>query len=89
MFSCEFCKISKNTFLTEHLRTTASERNGDNLFEREVFEENNLLEVFQIIFFLSKFQIIHIVLPIEQIRKSSTFIFQTFCLKFKSSSLRF
>ena len=23
--SCEFCEISKNTFLTEHLRTTASE----------------------------------------------------------------
>ena len=25
MFSCEFCEISKNTFFTEHLRTTASE----------------------------------------------------------------
>ena len=24
MFSCEFSKISKNTFFTEHLRTTAS-----------------------------------------------------------------
>ena len=24
MFPCEFCKISKNTFFTEHLRTTAS-----------------------------------------------------------------
>ena len=24
MFSCEFCKISKNTFFTEHLQTTAS-----------------------------------------------------------------
>ena len=24
MFSCEFCEISKNTFFTEHLRTTAS-----------------------------------------------------------------
>ena len=23
VFSCEFCKISKNTFFTEHLRTTA------------------------------------------------------------------
>ena len=23
-FSCEFCEISKNTFLTEHLWTTAS-----------------------------------------------------------------
>ena len=25
VFSCEFCEISKNTFSTEHLRTTASE----------------------------------------------------------------
>ena len=25
-FSCEFWKISKNTFFTEHLRATASER---------------------------------------------------------------
>ena len=24
MFFCEFCKISKNTFFTEHLRITAS-----------------------------------------------------------------
>ena len=24
MFSCEFCKISKNTFLTEHLWATGS-----------------------------------------------------------------
>ena len=26
VFSCEFCKISKNTFFTEHLWVTASER---------------------------------------------------------------
>ena len=26
MFSCEFCKISKNTFFTEHLRATASKQ---------------------------------------------------------------
>ena len=25
VFSCEFCKISKNTFFTEHLQATASE----------------------------------------------------------------
>ena len=25
LFSCEFCEISKNTFLTEHLWTTASD----------------------------------------------------------------
>ena len=28
VFSCEFCKISKNTFLTEHLWTTASGLRG-------------------------------------------------------------
>ena len=28
VFSCEFCKISKNTFFTEHLRTTASNPNN-------------------------------------------------------------
>ena len=27
VFSCEFCKISKNTFFTEHLWTTASNPN--------------------------------------------------------------
>ena len=26
VFSCEFCKISKNTFFTEHVRATASVR---------------------------------------------------------------
>ena len=26
VFSCEFCEIFKNTFFTEHLWTTASER---------------------------------------------------------------
>ena len=24
LFSCEFCRISKNTFFTQHLRVTAS-----------------------------------------------------------------
>ena len=28
VFSCEFCEIFKNTFFTEHLRTTASEYLG-------------------------------------------------------------
>ena len=27
VFSCEFCEISKNTFFTEHLWTTASKMN--------------------------------------------------------------
>ena len=28
VFSCEFCEISKNTFFTEHLWTTASASSG-------------------------------------------------------------
>ena len=31
VFSCEFCKISKNIFFTEHLRTTAPKNHGQNL----------------------------------------------------------
>ena len=34
VFSCEFCEISKNTFLTEHLRMTA--------FESRIVMEMNL-----------------------------------------------
>ena len=40
---------------------------------------NNLFECEKV------FQIIHIVLPTEQSIKSSTFIFQIFCLNFKST----
>ena len=29
VFSYEFCEISKNTFFTEHLRTTASEKSKE------------------------------------------------------------
>ena len=32
VFFCEFCEISKNTFLTEHLRTTASEVKQNEVF---------------------------------------------------------
>ena len=31
VFSCEFCEISKDTFFTEHLRTTASRKTGVNI----------------------------------------------------------
>ena len=31
MFSCEFCKISKNEFFTEHIWTTASETSNDDI----------------------------------------------------------
>ena len=39
MFSCEFCEVSKNTFVTEHLWTTAFKKKavGDSL---EVFALN-------------------------------------------------
>ena len=30
VFSCEFCKIFKNTFFLEHLRTAASETGTEN-----------------------------------------------------------
>ena len=33
VFSCEFCEISKNTFFTEHLRTSASD---NSMFEFNV-----------------------------------------------------
>ena len=33
VFSCEFCEISKNTFFTGQLRTTASENLGDILLD--------------------------------------------------------
>ena len=32
VFSCEFCEIFKNTFFTEHFRTTASEKSLTELF---------------------------------------------------------
>ena len=34
MFSCEFCEISKNTFFTEYLRTTASNIYRENSLEQ-------------------------------------------------------
>ena len=37
MFSCEFCKISKNTYFKEHLRATASDIFFEHL-KTEVFD---------------------------------------------------
>ena len=42
MFSCEFCQISKNTFFTEHLWTTAS-RNFEIKALRQMHEGNKEL----------------------------------------------
>ena len=33
MFSCDFYEISKNTFFTEHLWTTAPKNSPENLFK--------------------------------------------------------
>ena len=61
MFSCEFCEISKNNFLTEHLWTTASiltavkNENQKGTCEQKMKE---MLETFQYIFY-SYYYIIH------------------------------
>ena len=39
VFSCEFCEISENTFFTEHLRTTASEKKIENNTDESDFSE--------------------------------------------------
>ena len=46
VFSCEFCEISKNTFFTEHPRTSASMSNfeGNQIFKNHYMEENKLSE---------------------------------------------
>ena len=56
MFSCDFCEISKNTFSTQHLWTTASiltwnlksqesylNSHGDTYFFRNVFKQTSVL----------------------------------------------
>ena len=40
VFSCEFCKICKNTFFTKHLRTTASGR----FIQRNVNRKKRILQ---------------------------------------------
>ena len=37
VFSCELCEISRNTFFTEHLRTTASDFKNIYLINRRFF----------------------------------------------------
>ena len=43
VFSCEFCEISKNTFLTEHLWTTASVLYG--VYPTATLQKHLLLEI--------------------------------------------
>ena len=38
VFSCEFCEIFKNTFLAEHLRTTASPRTFQTFQIKKTFQ---------------------------------------------------
>ena len=40
MFSCEFCKISMNTFFTEHLRVTAFGKNKQLLQVYLIYQSN-------------------------------------------------
>ena len=49
VFSCEFCEISKNTFFTEHLRTTASG------LTQQTHTIISLLFIFVLIIFNSRF----------------------------------
>ena len=61
MFSCEFCEISKNNFLTEHLWTTAPILNAvKNENQKGTCEQKmkEMLETFQYIFY-SYYYIIH------------------------------
>ena len=47
VFSCEFIKISKNTFFTEHLRTTASAFNFSETATGDVLWKNVFLKIWQ------------------------------------------
>ena len=47
MFSCKFCEISKNTFFTEHLRTTASTFSFPEAANGGVLWINVFLKIFQ------------------------------------------
>ena len=47
MFSCEFSKISKNTFFTEHLRTTASAFSFSEAATRGVLWKKVFLKILQ------------------------------------------
>ena len=47
MFSCEFSKISKNTFFTEHLRTTASTLSFSEAATGDVLWKKMFLKILQ------------------------------------------
>ena len=49
VFSCEFCKIYKNTFFTEHLRTTASV-SLQIIFESESIRQMFVCEILQLVY---------------------------------------
>ena len=44
VFSCEFCKFAKNTFFTEHLRTTASDTSFADLSGLYFYLKNDRLK---------------------------------------------
>ena len=45
VFSCEFCQISKNTFFTEHVWTTASMRCFMKSFWLVIFCANSVVNI--------------------------------------------
>ena len=53
MFFCEFCEISKNTFFTEQLRTTASEK--ANVFPIDKKGEKDLIKSYRLVSLLPNF----------------------------------
>ena len=74
VFSCEFCEISRNTFYTEHLRTTASTWNEkhfssflknfhwsrkNQLFWRWESNFNFVVAVFSIMYCIMYYHIMH------------------------------
>ena len=53
MFSCEFCEISKNTFFTEHLWTTASSPLGKD-FQLNILLATAQLDICKLLKFKQK-----------------------------------
>ena len=46
MFSCEFCKIFKNTFFTEHFRKTAPDSRAPQISNWAIIGQDKLIKVY-------------------------------------------
>ena len=73
MFSCEFCKIFKNTFCTEHLWATASENNKKTNLNIILYV-NNVNVLVQV-------QLLHSFIYISCLVKKHITIYYCFCIK--------